>query len=179
MTAGGREGGTAPLVLALALDQAATERLDRDRRAHFPPERNHLTAHLTLFHALPGDALDDVREQVAAVARRPPFDVRISGVRLLGRGVAYAVESPDLLAVHRELLVGLGGLLGERLTAQDRQPISPHVTIQNKVAPDRAQELYEQLAEGFEPWSAPAAGLALWRYLGGPWEPVETVPFGV
>jgi hypothetical protein len=37
-------------VLMAAPDQAWFDRL---RIAHFPPERNHLAAHLTLFHAIP------------------------------------------------------------------------------------------------------------------------------
>ena len=167
----------APLVLTLALAEEDAERFDRVRREHFPAERNHLRAHVTLFHALPGAAHDDVLTEVTEEARRPPFEVSVSGIRLLGRGVAYGLESADLAALHRQLLAALGGRLGEQLTAQDRQRLSPHVTVQNKVAPDRARELYEQLAETFTPWSARAEGLALWRYLGGPWEHLQTVPF--
>ena len=165
-----------PLVLTLALAEEDAERLDRVRREHFPAERNHLRAHVTLFHALPGARHDEVLAEVVEAARRPPFEVRVAGIRLLGRGVAYGLESPDLAALHRQLLTAFSGLLGDELTAQDRQRLSPHVTVQNKVAPDRARELYEQLAETFRPWSVRAEGLALWRYLGGPWEHLETVP---
>ena len=48
-------GDPAPLILTLKLDQASFTRLDALRQAHFPPERNWLSAHLTLFHHLPGD----------------------------------------------------------------------------------------------------------------------------
>ena len=43
-----------PLVVTLLLEPSAQERFDRVRAAHFPAERNHLAAHVTLFHALPG-----------------------------------------------------------------------------------------------------------------------------
>ena len=160
-----------PLILTLALDPAAQARFDALRAAHFPPERNHLAAHVTLFHALP-DALaigDDVR----AAARRQPFPVRVSGLRSLGRGVAYVLEAAELTALRRELAEGWASLL----TPQDRQRHAPHVTVQNKVTPAAARALLADLSTGFAPYAVTATGLALWRYLGGPWEHVETAPF--
>jgi hypothetical protein len=50
--------------------------------------------------------------------------------------------------------------------------------VQNKVPPAVARALHEQLVAEFAPWTAPARGLGLWRYLGGPWEPVAELPFG-
>src|SRR6476469_7699644 len=44
-----------PLIVTLLLDDAAQQRFDALRTAHFPAERNHLAAHVTLFHALPGE----------------------------------------------------------------------------------------------------------------------------
>jgi hypothetical protein len=44
-----------PLILTLALDGEAFAFFDGLRRAHFPPERNVVPAHVTLFHALPGE----------------------------------------------------------------------------------------------------------------------------
>ena len=40
--------------------------LDSLRRRHFPPERNQLPAHLTMFHALPPSAEGEVRARLAA-----------------------------------------------------------------------------------------------------------------
>ena len=39
-------------ILTAELDGASFDWLDELRRAHFPPERNLLPAHLTLFHRL-------------------------------------------------------------------------------------------------------------------------------
>jgi hypothetical protein len=99
--------------------------------------------------------------------------VDVVRVRSLGRGVAYDLRSADL-AEQR-------GALARRwepwLTPQDARPHAAHVTVQNKVTPDRARALLQELAAGFAPYAVRATGLALWRYLGGPWEPVGDYRF--
>ncbi len=62
--------------------------------------------------------------------------------------------------------------------AQDRGKNELHVTVQNKVDPAAARALQARLAAVFEPETVVGTGLALWRYRGGPWEPVRTFPFG-
>ena len=44
-----------PLVATLIMEPAAATYFNELRQLHFPPERNHLKAHLTLFHALPDE----------------------------------------------------------------------------------------------------------------------------
>jgi 2'-5' RNA ligase len=164
---------TAPLILTLLLGDEAQRRFDRLRAEHFPAERNHLAAHVTLFHALPGEHVDEVRRDLAAVSDRPSFDVAVSGLRFLGRGVAYVLESAELDGLRGRL----AGTWAPWLTRQDRQRHSPHVTVQNKVDPEVARALHERLRAEFTPWSVRARGLGLWRYLGGPWAPVAEAPF--
>ena len=53
-----------------------------------------------------------------------------------------------------------------------------HVTIQNKVAPNEAKALLVELEAVFVPHPLDIAGLAIWRYVGGPWEPVGAWRFG-
>lgn len=143
------------------------------RRAHFPPDRNIVPAHVSLFHALPGAQLPQVLDDVRAAAQRPVFAVGVTGVRSLGRGTALVLDSPELLALRGEL----ARRWEPWLTSQDAQRYSPHVTVQNKVEPAQAQALVAQLAAGFTPWDMTASGVAVWRYVGGPWEPVQTVAF--
>jgi 2'-5' RNA ligase len=162
-----------PLIVTLLLDDAAQGRFDRLREQHFPPARNVLAAHVTLFHALPGEHLDDVRDELTAAADRAAFDVAVTGVRFLGRGVAYSLDSSELAVLRH----GLASAWQPWLTAQDRQRHAPHVTVQNKVAPDVARALHERLVAEFVPETVRARGLGLWRYLGGPWEPVGEHPF--
>jgi 2'-5' RNA ligase len=159
--------GAAPLIVTLLLDEPAQARFDALRRAHFPPERNHLQAHVTLFHALPGEHEADVRADLERAARRPAYEVDVARVRSLGRGVAYDLRSPVLDAQRAALARGWSGWL----TPQDARPHSPHVTVQNKVTPEQARALLRELQGSFVPGTVLATGLGLWRYLGGPWEP--------
>ena len=163
----------APLVLTLLLDEASQQRFDALRSAHFPPERNHLQAHVTLFHALPGAHEGEVRADLEQAADRPPYDVDVVRVRSLGRGVAYDLRSPEL-AAQRD---GLARRWQPWLTPQDARPHAAHVTVQNTVTPERARALLAELRAGFAPYAVLATGLGLWRYLGGPWEPLATYRF--
>jgi hypothetical protein len=49
--------------------------------------------------------------------------------------------------------------------------------MQNKVDPAVARTLHAELAAAFVPAVGAVPALRLWRYLGGPWEPVSTHPF--
>ena len=162
-----------PLVVTLALHPADAARFDALRAAHFPPGRNHLAAHVTLFHALPGEQSDQVRRELDEVAQQEAFQVQVTRVRSLGRGVAYDLAAPELHALHRALLARWDPWL----TPQDRRPLSAHVTVQNKVPLGQARRLLEELSAGFAPYAVRATGLALWRYLGGPWEALTVSPF--
>ena len=161
-------------MVTLLLADDAQRRFDRLRAAHFPAERNHLAAHVTLFHALPGEQLPAVRRELAAAAERPAFPVTVSRVRLLGRGVAYDLESAALTALREQLAAAFDPWL----TRQDRQPGRAHVTVQNKVDPQVARALHADLAASFQQEAVPARGLGLWHYLGGPWAAEAEFPFG-
>ena len=169
-----------PYVLTVRLDAAVQERFDALRRAHFPPGRTAVGAHVTVFHALPGAALpagqatpDAVGAVLAELAPSPSV-VTVTGVRSLGRGVAYTLEAPGVALVRRRLAEEFAG----RLTAQDSQPWRPHVTVQNKVTPAEARSLLAELGASFAPFEAVALGLDLWRYRGAPWEHHASFLFG-
>jgi 2'-5' RNA ligase len=165
----------APLILTLLMDEASFAVLDGQRRQHFPPARNVIPAHVTLFHHLPGAHRDTIAAEVAALARgTAPFTVAVVGLRLLGRGVAYRLESPVL----GHLRAGLAARFAAWLTPQDAQRFQPHVTIQNKADPAQARALLAAIEATFEPWKIDAEGLQLWHYRGGPWEPAGTWRFG-
>lgn len=160
-------------MLTLALDDAAQARFDAERLAWFPPGRTQVGAHVTLFHALPGPLLPDVRDDLHAVTRAASFRVEVTGLGSLGRGVAYQLSSPELASIHSLLRERWS----ERLTRQDAQPFRPHVTIQNKVSPETARESLATLSADFVPFSVDAVGLDLWRYDGGPWTALDRFPF--
>ncbi|WP_349369759.1 2'-5' RNA ligase family protein [Salinarimonas sp.] len=163
-----------PLIVTLALDEAAFAVFDAARRAHFPPERNLIPAHLTLFHKLPGAEEEAIAAGLAeAAAARGPLPMTCAGLRFLGRGVAYRLEGEGVVALRRALARRFAPSLGP----QDAQAIAPHVTIQNKVDPRAAKALLARLQAGFAPFPVTGEGLLLWRYRGGPWEPAGRFPF--
>lgn len=160
-------------IVTLALEDEAQQWFEAQRQAYFPPALNHIPAHLSLFHSLPGDANTRhvLREAAAGQTR---FPLRMDGVRSMGRGVMYTLESPELTALHRKLSASFAPFL----TPQDKQPLRPHVVVQNKVEPVEAKALLAQLQAGFSPREVGAAGLMWWEYLGGPWRFREHFLFG-
>ncbi len=166
----------APLILTLTLDAASQAFFDEQRKRYFPAKINYLSAHLTLFHALPGaeEATITADLEGVAAAQPGPLPLRVTGLKFMGRGVMYTLDNPDLPALHRRL---------QRqwqpwLTAQDAQGLRPHITVQNKVDPAVARTLHAELSAGFEPFAVAGTGLALWAYRGGPWERRRLFPFG-
>ncbi len=140
--------------------------LDQLRRAHFPPDRNQLSAHLTMFHALPPSAEAEARTTLARLASRSVPRASIDGLMNLGGGVAFRIVSTELDAIRRELAEDFHGLL----SAQDAAGWRPHITIQNKVPASDARATLARLATNFQPQPLGISGLGLHRYLDGPWE---------
>jgi len=143
------------------------------RRAHYPPERNRVPVHLTLFHALPPSSEEEVRRQLALQAAGSAPYAMIAGLMDLGGGVAFRVVSDNLDSIRNEIADHFHGLLG----AQDSAGWRPHVTIQNKVPPKSARALLAELERDFRPRPLGIAGLALHRYRDGPWETLARYPF--
>jgi 2'-5' RNA ligase len=163
-----------PLIVTVQLDASTTDYFDRLRAAHFPPAINHLKAHVTLFHHLPGEEERLVLATLAREAGRcAPFPVRVGALMKLGRGTAFKLESDTLIALRARLAAAFEPWL----IRQDREKFRPHVTVQNKVSAAQASALFDHLAGDFSPFTAMAEGLQLWRYEGGPWSPVAAVAF--
>lgn len=155
-----------PLVLTLALDPPSQDWLEALRRAHFPPARNLVPAHVTLFHALPGAELAAVAATLAAAcAAMAPAPVRLGPPRFLGRGVALEVAAPAVAALRARLAAEWAPWL----TRQDAQPWRPHATVQNKATATAARNLCVQLSANLPVRDAQAVGLLLWHYRGGSW----------
>lgn len=159
-------------VLTLRLDGRSQAHFEALRQRYFPPERNQIPAHLSLFHSLPDDDAT-VRALEAEAGEQTSFQLAVTGVRSLGKGVAYRLSSPALMALHHRL----AETFSEHLTPQDRQPFQPHIVVQNKATPAAARILLEQLERQFVPLDVEAVGLDLWNYLGGPWALARTFLF--
>lgn len=164
-----------PFILTAALPtdlQAFAEGL---RRAHFPPERNHLHAHVTLFHAFAPSLRDDLATFLPRLAAEfAPPEGAVKGVMDLGKGTAIALDAPQLLVLRAMIAAHFHG----SLTDQDLHEPRPHITLQNKVTKDEARSLQAHLGPVLAPWIAKGRftfpALELWLYRGGPWERVKT-----
>jgi hypothetical protein len=162
-----------PLIITAKIAAADFSWLEALRRAHYPPERNQVASHLTIFHALPPSAETEVRARLARAVRRQAPKASIEGLMDLGGGVAFRIVSPDLDRIRDELAIELHGLLG----ARDRGGWRPHITIQNKVSPRLACSLKQSLESTFRPKPLRISGLELNRYLDGPWEQLASYKF--
>ena len=161
-----------PLILTLWINEQAQIYFDDLRWSYFPPQRNYLAAHLTLFHALPDERYID--DDIMALSEKlKVFDVKAREIVSIGNGTAIKIDAPILISIHRRFQERWHQVL----SGQDKQNLWPHITIQNKVSADEAKKLKERLAETFKPLVFKAIGLKLWRYLGGPWEPVKAYKF--
>ena len=166
--------GTAPLIVTALLPAALHSRFTALRRAHFPPERNWLDAHVTLFHALPPSARDEVTGVLKRLAcDTAPIPATVAGVMSLGRGTAIRISSPAMLALRGDIAAHFHGAL----SAQDSHPPRLHVTIQNKVTPTEAKALQHALEGSVSQEPFAFRGLGLHAYRGGPWEHLGEYPF--
>lgn len=164
-----------PLILTLKMDDVSFKRLTELRGQYFPRERNYLGAHLTLFHALPPEKETEVRATWDEICGQcASVKLQFPAMKFLGKGTAVEVNAPAVEALRRQLSARWQGFLG----AQDARVIRPHVTIQNKVAPEKARALFDQLSPNWRMEDGRGQGVTLWRYRGGPWEWMADWEFG-
>lgn len=165
--------------MTLQMDEKSAAFFEEKRQQYFPPAINYIGAHLTLFHNLPGEEFERILKSTARIcSAQEPFEMTVPELMKLGRGVAYKVESDDLVALRHALVEQFKPWL----IKQDRQKFRPHITIQNKVSPTEATAVFEHLASQFEPFIARAEGLQLWFYEGGQnkrrtWAPAGAIGF--
>lgn len=164
-----------PLIVTLRMGSEAAARFTALRLAHFPPERNWLDAHVTLFHALPGMAIDEVLKDARDAARgRKTFSMQCDRVVFLGAGVAFGLVSPEAVALRDALAARWAPMLTRQDQARRKMF---HVTVQNKVSPAAARDLRDTLQAGFVAEAVPAVGLDIWHYEGGPWRAAASFAF--
>ncbi len=156
-----------PLILTLKIDRDSFDYFDELRRLYFPPARNFLAAHVTLFHHLPDESLIKIKDELRTLSGATRvFPLAFTRWRFLGKGSAMTIESAELI----KLRVALADLWRENLTAQDKQKFQPHITVQNKVAPDEARRLFEDLSADWTAKTGAAEGLTLWHYDAPHWK---------
>ncbi|MFT3979778.1 MAG: 2'-5' RNA ligase family protein [Ferruginibacter sp.] len=162
----------APLILTVKMEEAAHEHFTALRTRYFPKHCNYLEAHLTLFHRLPSDK-DLIHQTLLSISKRPVMELKIDAVKSIGNGVAYQVISPELLTLHTTLQQKWAG----NLIARDRQPLWPHITVQNKVTAFKAAQTLHLLQKDFSPFSIKGMGISSWLYRNGPWQKLHDYLF--
>jgi 2'-5' RNA ligase superfamily len=163
-----------PIIITAQMGKADQAWANGLRAKHFPRERNYLDAHITLFHHLPPSHLAEIKSRLATLADEcPPPVAHLTEVMMLGRGVAYRVESPELLSIRDELAAEFRGLL----IPQDQARPRLHITVQNKVDPAAAKMLHAELSAEFGHRPLAISGLAAHYYRGGPWEHIGNWSF--
>jgi 2'-5' RNA ligase len=161
----------APYLVTLGFDPSTFERLDGLRRRYFPPALNQVPAHVSLFHHLPGDEGDAIDRALLQASRSSnPIPLAFPIVKRTGRGLMLPADAPGLAAIH----ASLARAFARWLTPQDRQPFQPHVTIMNKADRPAVEAAFADLMFNWSGSSGKGDRLILWRYLGGPWEEVES-----
>ncbi len=161
-----------PLILTLAIEKNDFNYFNSLRQKYFPAERNFIDAHLTLFHALANQLT--VSSTVKEIcSNQSAFVMTVKALVSIGNGVAFKIESPELMLLHKTLQ----NKWIEFLSNQDKQKLWPHITIQNKVPANEAKDLLNELQKNFKPFLLPAKGLHLWEYLNGPWKLVDEFLF--
>jgi hypothetical protein len=163
-----------PLLITAQLPPDVLAWADALRRAHYPPERNRLEAHVTLFHGLPPSADSEVRQLLGAVASEAVApDARVTGIMDLGRGNAFAIDSPGMVTLHEMLAERLHGVIQQK----DARELRLHVTVQNKVTRAEALALQGELATGFSPRSFRFPAFALYCWDGELWNFAQRFAF--
>jgi 2'-5' RNA ligase len=156
------------LIITLEMEPKYQQYFNAVRKQYFPSHANYLDAHITLFYHLPAGETS-INDILATAAKRKELILTVEGLSNFGTGVAYRLVSDELQALH----VTLQAAFEPWLVKQDRQPLRPHITIQNKVTAFKAQQLYEQLQEEFTPFDIKTVGFKTWLYLKGPWKARE------
>jgi hypothetical protein len=144
------------------------------RAEHFPPERNHLKAHVTLFHSFAPSLREELPRLLARIAGEfAPPQAEVTGLMDLGQGTAIALRSPGLMAVRERIAEHFWDML----TRQDQGGKKLHITIQNKVTRAEALALQRQLQPALPLRRFAFTGLGLHIYLGPHWEAVGAWKF--
>ena len=104
---------TAPIIITADMGKTDQAWANGLRRVHYPAERNFVDAHITLFHHLPPGHAPEIKSRLAALVKGYPApSAYLSDVMLLGKAVAFRVDSPELLAMRDELAARKEALIG-------------------------------------------------------------------
>ena len=174
-------------ILTFLTDQSHHDRMTELRNKYFPKHLNKLSAHLTIFHALPGSRMESsvipTIEEVTSKTARFPVTAR-QPFRLGKRGIAIAVPEGEggkqAKQIRHDLQQSWKRI--RILSQQDAQKTGstfPHYTIMNKVDDEaEVKRVEEELRRDFVADRGVVEGLGLYLYDKGRWRWVKRFDFG-
>lgn len=152
-------------VLTLHTDRAHHTSMTKLRNTYFPPKLNKLDAHITLFHALPGQKLDTevlpaIKDIVSGtksyrIRATGPFRLKLGVGISIADDIEYANKGKNGRNMTRIIHAELRKKWGTWLSDQDSRPVKAHYTVMNKVNNDQVvekalKELEASFREGFD-----------------------------
>ncbi|KAI1399060.1 hypothetical protein F4819DRAFT_498292 [Hypoxylon fuscum] len=174
------EGQETFYVLTLLTDGAHHQAMCALRERYYPPALLRVSAHISLFRALPGSLIPALRADVAAVAARTAS----IGICAVGPPIQMGRGGVGVLVTGLQPVDGIMRELQEKwhdvLSRQDRGRFRGHYTLMNKVNDnEKVKRCLENVGKELGPWGCPgiALGLSLWRYDAGWWRHEEDFTF--
>ncbi|KAF5659553.1 hypothetical protein FHETE_9337 [Fusarium heterosporum] len=157
-------------ILTLFTDKRHHEAMTALRRQWFPSRILKVDAHITLFHALPGSKLPELKEDITALAASTErFEIAVNDKNVfeMGKGVGINVSNHDNA---QKKAAGIRSELRNKwepfLSDQDRrEKWRGHYTIMNKQdEKEEVQKCLAYLKEGHAESTGTVEGLSLWLY---------------
>ena len=159
------------MILTFGFDPDSFARLAPLRERHFPPARNFIPVHVTLFQQLPTHEQPRILGDLATEAKTASLPFAATGILDFAGGAAIDLECPEGVVLQQRLRRSWRDILSD----SDDRKRKLHVTIQNKTDRDSAKRTQAALRAGFTPWRGFLDRLILWHYRGGPWERIATI----
>jgi hypothetical protein len=163
-----------PLVLTVQVEKNAQAYLENLRKQHFPPEVNYISARLSVFHALPRTMIEQVDSVLTTrTAQHRLIESQVTGVKSLGRGVAFVIPCGELEAPAGRTSGGVerrsdaGG--SEQVETSRHDPEQGDSRSRESFAGHVGVEVRTR--------HITVRGLDLWHYNGGPWELARSYQF--
>ncbi|KAF4336111.1 hypothetical protein FBEOM_10047 [Fusarium beomiforme] len=154
-------------ILALFTDKRHHDEMSALRKQWFPSQLLKVGAHITLFHALPGSKLSEVKANIAAITSRTssfPIGVGSQDVFEMGNGVGINLHAGQKRAMN--IRSELRNKWEPFLSDQDRRgKWRGHYTIMNKQDDKEVvHKCLEYLKDGHAESKGSVEGLSLWLY---------------
>lgn len=111
------------------------------------PAPPHITVKSPFLFRHTGAAVVERMEEICQ--QWEPFEIRLAGLGIFRNSVLYVrvSESPELNALHQDLVEGLEGFVETLTDRWEGEAFTPHMTLADKLDPEDVVELKRVLAD--------------------------------